>query len=121
MSSGSSPIVHSTKSYPTALFLALLSLNDFGISGKLHKIALRTFDRLAHAGAPEPGIELPDGAVRFTWSFNDIYLHLDVLEDGFSWFFEDDRTHVVDGTRAASEPTIPDAFFENLSRIGAHA
>jgi len=108
-------------SYSPELWQALAGLEGHGVPRRLAGRALDTWARLARAAAPEPEIELPDGAVRFTWSFEALYLHLDVLEEGFSWFFEDDRAQVAGGTRAAFEPTIPDAFFENLSKIRAGA
>lgn len=78
---------------------------------------LDTWARLAGAAAPEPEIELADGAVRLTWSFEEMYLHLDVLAEGFLWFFEEHRAQLAGGTRAVFEPSLPAAFFENPSRL----
>ena len=106
--------------YSDAFWRALLTLRDHGVSEDLAVRALQTWVVLAHAGAPEAGIEQPEGALRFTWSFADVYLHLDVRADGYEWFYmvsatDESASEGLDTPVTALSP----AFFARLKELRA--
>jgi hypothetical protein len=106
--------------YTDAFWRALLTLRDRGVSENLAVRALQTWTFLAHAGAPEATIEIVrEEAVRFTWSYGDLYLHVDVRSNGYEWFFEDDTAKRYEGNQEDVVTELPPAFFAGLTVIAA--
>lgn len=103
--------------YSDGLWRALASLEGVGVPSAVAERALKTWNTVSRLDPPEPCIERVNEAVRFTWSGAEVYLHLDVLDAGVEWFFEDNRTKMADGTRGAPEREIPSAFFMRLEEV----
>lgn len=107
--------------YSEAFWRAMATLPAHGVPESLATRALMTWWRIASARPPEPAIEVPEGAVRFTWSYDDAYLHLDVREDGFEWFRSGRAPEDFEGTVGAPDDppdaTVTDAFFRALADL----
>ena len=103
--------------YSEAFWRAMATLPNHCVLEDIATRALMTWWRIASARPPEPGLETPDGALRFTWSFEDMYLHLDVLPNGYEWFFAVDATCESAGTDGAPEPSLSDEFFRCLATL----
>jgi hypothetical protein len=103
--------------YSDAFWRAMATLPSHGVPEALASKALMTWWRIASARPPEPELETPGAALRFTWSFDDVYLHLDVLADGYEWFFRDRMANASVGTERDADPELPSAFFERLAAL----
>lgn len=105
--------------YTAAFWAALGTLADRGVPAALVPRALETWWRLAHARPPEPELEMiREEALRFAWSYEDCYLHLDVREDGYEWFYRVETPRASTGTQDP-EPVLSPAFFACLTTLRA--
>lgn len=85
--------------YSEAFWHAMATLPAHGVPAALAARALKTWWRIASARPPEPEVDLIRAdAFRFAWSYDDVYLQLDVVDAGYEWFFRNHNTGDRDGT-----------------------
>jgi len=105
--------------YSDAFWAALGTLPARGVPEALVPRALQTWWRLAHERPPEPELEMiREEALRFAWSYPDVYLHLDVRADGYEWFYRVEVPRESTGTQDP-EPALSPAFFACLTALRA--
>ncbi len=104
-----------------AFWLALATLPARGVPAGLAARAVRAWSTLlAPYAPPEASIEPTAEGLRFTWSLDALYLHVDVLEaGGYGWFLRDHRAGSYEGAAVGPEPELPAAFFRALVAVRA--
>jgi hypothetical protein len=108
--------------YTDAFWVALATLSSRGASETLAARAVRTWSLfLAPYAPPEASIEPIAEGLRFAWSLNQLYLHVDVREaGGYEWFSRNHVTGAYEGTAHDVEPELPAAFFRALVALRDH-